>query len=444
MIEKARQLLEDVKIALMRSRPFYYFLLNTMRVQYVDDMGMQRYYCTQCNFFHEPDTSIGIEHSQFASGSVKSSICVGGNTIKIYKDFFHNEELVRNAPQIFIHELFHVVLLHSVRAGEIYETLKMRGSSINRSDLLFLCNLAMDAKVEFLINKDAINYTSNKFREPLFAYTTSEIEKESVEELVLKRLTYSNDMQPIGCDLGEVMAGQSQGQQDKAVVELQHGDERIVQGQDLEDGIKRCIMESLIKTKMSGIGQGAVLRQLEDELLKSRPLPWHILLRNLIKSGIIRYKVTDWGVLNRKLPYLMPGMRTISKPRVKVCIDLSGSITPSEYSLFCKELLAIARIADVEAIFWDDGIRWRRKVRLRADLKTRYGGGGTRFAPVLTELRTDLRQDDVLVVLTDGYLYDAREVEEMMRRIHSPTILVTTDRKLNNFDHIIEIRPKGR
>ena len=105
---------------------------------------------------------------------------------------------------------------------------------------------------------------------------------------------------------------------------------------------------------------------------------------------------------------------------------------------FISEMYAIARLSRVVVYPWDSEaypevvIKNANEFRRRIAGKIK-GGGGTVIAPVLEKCLDNMKQGDIVCILTDGYIYDIKHwktvelLQEISRRA-SVAIYVYTSR----------------
>ena len=173
--------------------------------------------------------------------------------------------------------------------------------------------------------------------------------------------------------------------------------------------------------RAAGRGIGTIAHRLRD-LPKSRT-PWERILRRLLGKAVAQVPVQTYERPTRRWlaldddarrsgthpPAFQPGVRsTIDRPRVAVCVDVSGSISPSLVDRFAAEIVRIGKRtgAALHLIVFDHGIQLSCEldsIALEQELKeTEFkSGGGTSFIePVETALEND---PSAIVVLTDLY-----------------------------------------
>lgn len=145
----------------------------------------------------------------------------------------------------------------------------------------------------------------------------------------------------------------------------------------------------------------SMIESLKDE---ENALPWHWYLKKLVGSVASGIKKTTMRRDRRQPSRLdLPGRLRAHKARLFIALDISGSISDSEFKQAMQEVLHIVRHYDHEVtiIECDDEIRRVYAVRRLEDVKKRLDvHGGTAYSPVFEYANT--HPVDLLVYFTDG------------------------------------------
>lgn len=126
---------------------------------------------------------------------------------------------------------------------------------------------------------------------------------------------------------------------------------------------KAMLEEELGEPLLKNAGYGAGLTQRYIEFGLSQSIDWRVLLRNMCKT---KHKKT-FTLANPNQDYMNMGMtiadrRAIGKPRkiggIKICIDISGSVSKKELEVYLSEVNNIFTKFDVdgELIYWSTNI----------------------------------------------------------------------------------------
>ncbi len=202
-----------------------------------------------------------------------------------------------------------------------------------------------------------------------------------------------------------------------------------------EERWKEAITEAYTTQKQAG-NVPAGLKRLVDRLLKPQ-VAWQTLLRQAFHNGYGRTIVSSYRRPSRKHP-AFPGIRRFTIPRVWCLVDTSGSISTKEATQFLSEIYAIARTSPVSVVCWDARAYEVLKANTQSEVLSRVvnklrGGGGTVIEPVLNQTLKQMKQKDIVVVLTDGEIYDGDEVDVLFAQVASKatvSIFATTRREL--------------
>ena len=378
---------------------------------------------------------------------------------------------------IFLHELYHVLLKHPVRAAQATKAL-----GCNPDTALIAC----DAKVNYLLLLSLEDRFSRdvfeEVAEMLPTYNVDEelLEKGSIEEII--KWLMDNQKQPMSPTFGnDIVGGDSsrdetqdggqhgnQDQQDHGdhggssgqgdqsrhddrhpssgtgrTVVLNEGSETLRNTKDddeLDQKLTKIIRDSLLSAKMAGATLTAIEERIVQFLTKSK-VNWRSLLRSAIQSYIRNTVVQSYQRPNRRFSHL-PGIKSMSKPNAWVFIDLSGSTSEREFNQFMSEVKALTQhVNSLKLITWDTFVTGEYDI-VRGDQigKIQFrGGGGTRFAPVISQYLDKIKSEDVVIVQTDGIWYDKNTAEPLVKKIRAFKVAVTTSVDLDFFDRCIRI-----
>jgi len=438
--EEAKKNVSDISIALMRKRPLFGFLLKGMNIIFVNE-----------------------DREDFGNG-VTAHIKTDGDRIYIYRDFLKVDG--KDQAYDILHELMHVVLKHNIRGVELIRKVseKIGATAAMVVNVPMVVNIAMDAKVYRYMSNDGFYRKAGGIPYSLFSiFPSDELEKSSVEELVLKyfdkidkmvnmaKYDFAGDMLP-NLEPTHVEGGEADGEGEVDGEEKQEkGDgtpkevviqeaEKIYADKTLEEKIDKMVADAIVKARIAGVGGGKLENMIEGIYLSRRKIEWNRILGEELRSLALRYKINDWRKINRKLPFMIAGKSDVTLPKVYACIDVSGSIDDEDYKKFCAEVLKISKITSTTAIFWDDGINKIVKVRRASDLSKRVGYGGTVFMPVIRRLSREVKAGDAVVVLTDCWWYDDRDASESLDKLKCRKILVTVSKVVGKWDRVIEVK----
>ena len=184
-------------------------------------------------------------------------------------------------------------------------------------------------------------------------------------------------------------------------------------------------MQQHDKSAGRGVVEG-IDYDLED--ISAKKPEWEAKLVGALTRFLSRYAVVSWRFINRRAPMVKPGVRYITIPRINILLDVSGSMLDGSLEKALERVVYIAENYDSEIILykWSGGASPPEKIdkKFAADLKRKkkinIDTGGTEIKPALKLLlENGVTQDDMVVVLTDGYIYDidSTDVQELFSKV---------------------------
>jgi len=398
---------KECLLILARRFPTLYFLSKQLRVVYANVEKVVNVHGSSIRVLAETD----------------------GRSMYLYKDWAMQDEIGRVVT--VIHELLHVLLEHPFRKVEM---VREKSASYPIEILDAYANTAIDAKVNFYIKSLGVSSDLT-----FFGFRQDEVEKLSAEELFEKLLEKEAKAVAVACDLAnpgslgnEVLNGQV----------LNEGKQELVKApqEELKGRIEKVIVESLIAAKAAGYRLTNLEEWILNSLLESK-VSWRSLLRQAITNGIAKTFMQTWLRVSRKIADF-PGYRQISKPHVWCFVDVSGSISYKEFEQFMSEVLKASKESAVTLVTWDVVVRDVRKVRRLKDVtgvKFKHGGG-TVFAPIVSQFKQKIKATDVFVCLTDGCWADTKRAVSLIKQLKAvKKILVTTHTEIKGFDTVIKL-----
>jgi predicted metal-dependent peptidase len=166
----------------------------------------------------------------------------------------------------------------------------------------------------------------------------------------------------------------------------------------------------------------AELERLINELSQSK-LPWKEIIKKEIINGLGKTVISDWKKSSRRYA-LLPGNKRLISPNIWILVDTSGSIDEKELKQFLSEVYGISKNqAQGIIVPWDAKVYPMIKLKKPSDIKLKtiklYGGGGTLIKPALTETLALMKFGDMVVILTDGDIFDGNEpsTQDLFRKV---------------------------
>jgi predicted metal-dependent peptidase len=156
-------------------------------------------------------------------------------------------------------------------------------------------------------------------------------------------------------------------------------------------------------------GWGNVPAELRDAIRASvsNIVDWRGVLRQFVGAIARGERSTTIKRINKRYPYIHPGVKRGYVAKLLVAIDMSGSVDNGQLALFFSELGSLTKKASITVLPFDctadlrDAFEWKKGAKVEAK---RVRGGGTDFnAPtkIVNDPKNRGRWDGMLI-LTDG------------------------------------------
>jgi predicted metal-dependent peptidase len=156
-------------------------------------------------------------------------------------------------------------------------------------------------------------------------------------------------------------------------------------------------------------GWGNIPAELRDAIRRSvtNIVDWRSVLRQFIGNIARGERTTTIKRINKRYPYIHPGVKKGYVAKLLIAIDQSGSVDDGQLALFFSELSSLTKKVSVTILPFDcaadlkDAFEWKKGNKVEAK---RVRGGGTDFnAP--TRIVNDPKNRgkwDGMLILTDG------------------------------------------
>jgi predicted metal-dependent peptidase len=197
-------------------------------------------------------------------------------------------------------------------------------------------------------------------------------------------------------------------------------------GEHISDSMKEGLVNDALRSASDATkNAGRLPKSIQDmiALAKKKPqIPWQMLLKQFVsKLSNGQLKHTKKRISKRFKS--RPGIKIKPKLKFAVCVDVSGSISDREYTIFLNEIFAIARHSgEVDVIEWDTKVQGQYKITGYKPNITRHGQGGTDPTEAIHWVNDRKQQYDGCIWFTDGHLY----IDELKLPLRIPSLWVIT------------------
>jgi len=179
----------------------------------------------------------------------------------------------------------------------------------------------------------------------------------------------------------------------------------------VEGKVKAIVEKAVNHADKHSTGWGNIPADLRDEIRKSvtTVINWRAVLRQFIGTLVRGHRTTSIKRINRRYPYIHPGVKRGYTAKLLIARDESGSVSNEMLMEFFGELNALTKKVEIDFIPFDcycnnkDVTKWAKgTIPSKATMRTK--GGGTDFnAPtnVFNDPKNRGRWDGLLI-MTDG------------------------------------------
>lgn len=289
-----------------------------------------------------------------------------------FMDSLNDEELLF----LYLHELMHLILLHSDRVG-------------HREPKLW--NSAGD----YVINLALVNKGYKMPKSGLLDYQFAGLTTEEVYDFI------ATDSPNTQCPMLDIVygAGTGEGEEEGSPNKL-----------DTCGDIKEIFAEAVQMASIAGETPSDICPDIARMIKEvfSTQVDWRSKLQKKV-TGALKRK-TDWLRPNRRYsPYYLPRNKRTGVDIVTILIDVSGSVSVEELTTYVGEILFILKSAKpvkVEMLFFSVGITDSHVVRSISDVKDILtkpikSNGGTSLIIAMEELKD--HKSDLVVIFSDGH-----------------------------------------
>lgn len=233
----------------------------------------------------------------------------------------------------------------------------------------------------------------------------------------------------------------------------QHGgwDDIPEELRDIVDGkIKHALRKATEKADSSPNGWGNIPSEMREEIRAYAfgSVDWKSVLRNFCGNLRTGERSRSIKRIDRRAPYVMPGLRRGRNPSVLVLIDQSGSVSDEVLSRFFGALDGLSRKMTFDVVPFDhsvavnDRFEWKRGTKPRLN---RVRCGGTSFDAAI-EYANDPRNRgkwEGVIMLTDGECSQPRPCRMKLCYVIAPNHKLLFDARDNEIVIQMSEKEKG-
>lgn len=391
------------------------------------DSAFYGYMCSQMNMRSMPDDWGADDKSEGHIIAVAATL--SGYEIHINLRRFEDKLSPSERRAVLKHEVIHAMGGHPFRQYEVAQSLQKVYPSVPEKDLVSLANISADLTVNQFIKglpDWAISLDQVRAKFPNVEWK----EKDSLENYAHQLLAALADQAGQGGS-GNPSEGGSQGDSQASPQEgLTYGlpgeiDDHSEWGEgeesqgDREATIAACeaLLPQMVAEaqKMAVLVAGNLSADLEGLIKlvnRKRVVDWRKLLRPQLSFEQRAMREFSLKKTNRRFPdrWEIPGVRKIGGVNVLAILDVSGSVSDHAVSVSLGEVSSLCKMFGItlKLIQVDAEVKSVEKFTGKKTTLERKGYGGTVLYPAVEYAREHKIKHDVLIVITDGALFEDR------------------------------------
>ena len=345
----------------------------------------------------KPTAYVGVEDLSVTKANSSYRLVMG------YNPEFMAKYSSRQRQGVIMHELFHVAMKH------------LTERNVFDKNYMHMHNIATDLAINSLITSarlpDICLIPGQSFHDhegkPIKSETSELIKslpKHQSSEFYFQKLKEFNDEQQKKNPDGDPFAG-------LGPMDDHDGWGNIpAEVQEEFDNHIKNILEDAVKEADRSNQWGTIPHEMRDIIRKSlaREVDW----RSVIKAFLGRVRSQDREStvkrINKKMPYVFPGVKRTFVSRFACFIDQSGSVSDSDVALLFTEMQNLAKHVELDVYNFDTEIDvqshflWKKGKMFDDWKRTRCGG--TDFNAVANFCNDPKTPHwDGIIMLTDGY-----------------------------------------
>lgn len=176
----------------------------------------------------------------------------------------------------------------------------------------------------------------------------------------------------------------------------------------IDQSINNILEGAVRHADSKGWGWGTIGLATQERLrnMVAKTINWKEILSYFIGTTQRGNKRRTHRRINRKYPYIHPGIRRAYTSSIAIYIDQSGSVGNDDIEMFFAALSELSKETEFVVFHFDTEVdetsrtRWKRHQQYNAH-RTRFGG--TCFRSVTKHFETVQNEFDGYIIMTDGY-----------------------------------------
>lgn len=303
------------------------------------------------------------------------------------------------------HELFHIILQHIFTR------------SVGEKTYAQLWNWATDMAINSLIGEDNLpEMCLIPGKSPIDPKTGKPVEGQYADYIANAPKNESSDyyfeglrriQDEMGDGDGEIAAGSGIGTMDG------HGNWHDVPEEvqnEIKDKVRGLIEKGAMRAEQT-TNWGTMPSEMVDYIrsMISKEIDWRSILRNFIGRTRTLERNSTIRKINKKMPYIYPGVKRPFRANFACFIDQSGSMSDDDIAMLFSEMQGLAGLTEIDVYHFDTEIDedshkvWSRTKPFPKPMRTRCGGTDFQAVADFCNKHENRGKWSGVIILTDGY-----------------------------------------
>lgn len=179
---------------------------------------------------------------------------------------------------------------------------------------------------------------------------------------------------------------------------------------EIRDKVRELVKQGVIRADQDN-NWGSIPQEMQERIRRmvSREVDWRSIVRNFIGRTRTMERNSTIRKINKKLPYIMPGVKRPLRANFACFIDQSGSMSDEDICLLFGELENLAQETEIDVFHFDTEIDenshtvWKKGRPFPPPHRTRCGGTDFQAVADFCNRHDNRNHWSGIIILTDGF-----------------------------------------
>lgn len=180
--------------------------------------------------------------------------------------------------------------------------------------------------------------------------------------------------------------------------------------EQIRDKIRELVAKGVMKADRDN-SWGDIPQEIQEQIRKmvSSEVDWRSIVKNFIGRTRSMERNSTVRKINKKMPYIQPGVKRPNKPKFVVFLDQSGSMSDLDIALLFGEFENLATLTEIDVYHFDTEIdvksktTWKKGKPFPKAHRTRCGGTDFQAVADFVNSKDIKNKYDSVILCSDGY-----------------------------------------